>query len=442
MILFILRGVFVVLAASVAMLYILGSQEGLAWGTSEVLLMVMFTLGVSTVAITVDVKTPDKKLSAISGVFLGLGAGLLAAYALSFVVDLIGVVLLPNVEVDRASLAKMTEDQIQELTGNQKRTFAYLNLLQGLKVFIGLVTCYTGISLVLQTKDDFRFVIPYVEFAKQIRGSRPVILDTSIIIDGRILEIINTKILQGSIIVPRFVLNELQLISDSSDKLKRSRGRRGLDILQKLQASTVVDIHIEEADSEGANVDQKLVSLAQEIRGRVMTNDFNLKKVAELRGVEIINLNDLTGAMRPVALPGEAMRVRMQKAGEGQGQGVGYLEDGTMVVVEGARDFIDKEIEFTVTSNFQTQAGRMIFGQYEGARASSGAHKENHKPEPTIPPAPEQEQAKPASPIAEEPAAPTPSPESPAAENKESRPQRNDDGPRKSNRPSGRNPRR
>lgn len=376
MILFILRGVFVVLAASVAMLYILGSQEGLEWGTDRVLLMLLCTLGVSIVAITVDMKTPQKKLSAVSGVFLGLGAGLLAAYALSFVVDLIGVVLLPELSTLPEGSENLTKDETEKLLSErQQRTLAYKNLLEGVKVFIGLVTCYTGISLVLQTKDDFRFVIPYVEFAKQIRGNRPVILDTSIIIDGRILEIIDTKIMQGAIVVPRFVLNELQLIADSSDKLKRSRGRRGLDILQKLQSSTVVDIHIEERDTEGANVDQKLVSLAQEMKGRVMTNDFNLKKVAELRGVEIINLNDLTGALRPVALPGETMRVRVQKAGEGAGQGVGYLEDGTMVVVEGGREFIDKEVDFTVTSNFQTQAGRMIFGQYEGHNRSNHSGK-------------------------------------------------------------------
>lgn len=366
MILFILRGVFVVLAATVAMLYILGAQQGLGASATNVLIMLMATLGVAAIVIATDIYTPRKKLSAISGVFLGLVAGLLAAYAISFVVDLIGIIILP----DEVPKANATPEELQKLTLTQQRSIAISQILQGIKVFIGLVTCYIGISLVLQTKDDFRFVIPYVEFAKQIRGNRPTLLDTSIIIDGRILDIVATHIMQGAVIVPRFVLHELQLIADSADKLKRSRGRRGLDILQKLQGSKAVEVLMEDAEAEGANVDQKLVSLALTMKARLMTNDFNLKKVAELRGVEIINLNDLAAALRPVVLPGERMTVRIQKQGEGPGQGVGYLDDGTMVVVENARQRVGDVIEFSVTSNYQTSAGRMIFGSMEGEGAA------------------------------------------------------------------------
>ena len=366
MIIVILRGVFVVLATAVAMLYILGVQLNLGADVGNVILMLVCTLGVSAVVIAADVYTPRKKLSAVSGVFLGLIAGLLAAYALSFVVDLFGVVVWPD-------LHTIAEKEISKLTAGEKRLLAISQLLQGVKVFIGLITCYVGITLVLQTKDDFRFVIPYVEFAKQIRGNRPTILDTSIIIDGRILDIVSTNILQGTVMVPRFVLNELQTISDSGDKLKRARGRRGLDILQKLQQSKIVDVTIEEADYEGGNVDQKLVAMALAVKGRLMTNDFNLKKVAELRGVEIINLNDLTGALRPVVLPGEHMKVRIQKPGEGPTQGVGYLEDGTMVVVENAKHHVGEEVVFNVTSNYQTSAGRMIFGVMDGAATRSEA---------------------------------------------------------------------
>ncbi len=376
MILFILRGVFVVLAASVAMLYILGAQQGLGASVTNVLIMLMATLGVSAIVIATDVYTPRKKLSAISGVFLGLVAGLLAAYAVSFVVDLIGIIILP----DQVPKANATPEELQKLTLTQQRSIAISQILQGIKVFIGLVTCYIGISLVLQTKDDFRFVIPYVEFAKQIRGNRPTLLDTSIIIDGRILDIVATHILQGAVVVPRFVLHELQLVADSADKLKRSRGRRGLDILQKLQGSKAVEVLMEDAEAEGANVDQKLVSLALTMKARLMTNDFNLKKVAELRGVEIINLNDLAAALRPVVLPGERMTVRIQKQGEGPGQGVGYLDDGTMVVVENARQRVGDVIEFSVTSNYQTSAGRMIFGSMEGEGAATGGGR------PALPP--------------------------------------------------------
>ncbi len=367
MIIIILRGVFVVLVTAVAMLYILGAQAGLQASVTKVVLMLVLTLGVSAFVIATDVLTPRKKLSAMSGVFLGLVSGLLTAYALSFVVDLIGVVALPDVSTPTKDL---TPDELKSLTEAQQHVLAMRQLLEGVKVFIGLITCYIGISLVLQTKDDFRFVIPYVEFAKQVRGNRPTLLDTSVIIDGRILEVVATNILQGAVIVPRFVLNELQTIADSGDKLKRAKGRRGLDILQKLQNTKAIDVTIDESDPEGTGVDQKLVLVAQEMKARLMTTDFNLKKVAELRGVEVINLNDLTNALRPVVLPGERMRVRIQKPGEGPTQGVGYLEDGTMVVVENARNRVGDEIEISVTSHYQTSAGRMIFGQAENLSRS------------------------------------------------------------------------
>jgi uncharacterized protein YacL len=343
MILSILRGVFILLAAAVTVLYVLPFQADQEIEFERVLLMIVITLGVAGTIIAADVLSPRKKLSAISGVFLGLIAGLLAAYALGFVVDLIGVLVG------------------EQLPGKTRDSF--LNLLQGVKVLIGLVTCYLSISLVLQTKDDFRFVIPYVEFAKQIRGNRPMLLDTSAIIDGRILDIGQTQILQGLLVVPRFVLNELQTVADSADKLKRARGRRGLDIVAKLQANPTLDISIEDAESEGATVDQKLISLAQDLHARIITTDFNLTKVAELRGVDVININTLAEAMRPVVLPGELLSVRVVKPGESPGQGVGYLEDGTMVVVENARPHIGHEIALTVTSSLQTAAGRMIFGR-------------------------------------------------------------------------------
>ncbi|MCC7146772.1 MAG: PIN domain nuclease [Phycisphaeraceae bacterium] len=348
----ILRGMFLILATAVATLYVLIFQEQGNAPLLYVMLMVGGTLGVTIVVISLDIVTKRKKLSALSGVFLGLLAGLVAAYALGLVVDLIGLVASPQKPEQRE---------------------AFVSLLEGVKVFIGLVTCYLGISLVLQTKDDFRFVIPYVEFAKQIRGTRPTLLDTSVIVDGRIVEIIQTGIIQGSLIVPKFVLHELQAIADSADKLRRARGRRGLEVVQKLQGNNKVEVLIEDNDAEGTGVDQKLVSLAQQMQARVMTNDFNLGKIADVRGVEVINLNDLARSMRPVALPGEGLRVRIVKPGEGPGQGVGYLEDGTMVVIEDARGMVGQEIEVVVTSSIQTSAGRMIFGRRgNGADHSAG----------------------------------------------------------------------
>ena len=350
MILHILRGAFILLATAVTSLYLLSNQWGANVDYPQFVLLLGITVGIAAVIITVDAVTTDKKLSAVSGVFLGLIAGLLAAYAMSFVVDLIAVLTAPE---------------------NDPARTAFLNLLRGVKVIIGLITCYIGISLVLQTKDDFRFVIPYVEFAKEMRGSRPILLDTSIIVDGRILDIIHTQVIQGTLLVPRFVLNELQTIADSSDKLKRARGRRGLDMLQKIQDNEIVEVVIDDTEVEGTGVDQKLISLALLNRGRVMTNDYNLNKVATLRGVDVINLNDLAKALRPVVLPGEHLNVKLVKEGEGPTQGVGYLDDGTMVVVEYGKSHMGQDVDLIVTSTLQTSAGRMIFGKFANEEHNS-----------------------------------------------------------------------
>lgn len=346
MVLYILRGGFILLATAVALLYVLPLQSDDELNYTEVLVAVGITLAISLAIILIDVMFRRKKLAVISGVFLGLVAGLVVGYALGLLVDLVGV-LVPKP-------ADMT-------------TEGYEVLLRGVKVIIGLITSYWGITLVLQTRGDFRFVLPYVEFARQVRGNRPVLLDSSVIIDGRIVDVIETGILQGTLVVPKFVLEELQLVADSTDKLRRARGRRGLDVLQKLQENPKIDILIHEADAEGGTVDQKLVSLAQEMQARVMTNDFNLNKICTLRGVDVINLNDVAKSLRPVALPGESMTVKIVKPGESLSQGVGYLDDGTMVVVENARRMLGQEIDVTVTSTLQTSAGRMIFGRYAGS---------------------------------------------------------------------------
>ncbi len=291
---------------------------------------------------------PRKSLAAISGVFFGLIVGMVVAYGLSLVIDLMIGANVPD-----------------ELTEAQKP------ILSALKLGIGVICCYVAVSFVMQTKDDIRFVIPYVEFAKETKGSRPLVLDTSVIIDGRIADIATTRILESALIVPRFVLHELQTVADSSDKLKRGRGRRGLDMLNKLQANEDLDIRIldtiPERSAKDAGVDEMLVDLALLLNGRVVTNDYNLNKIAQLRGVSVININDLANALKPVVLPGESLEVKVIKPGEESGQGVGYLDDGTMVVAEGARDRVGEVVNLTVTSVLQTSAGRMIFGRLDGA---------------------------------------------------------------------------
>jgi uncharacterized protein YacL len=250
------------------------------------------------------------------------------------------------------------------------------DLVQPLRLVITLICCYVSVSTLLQTKDEFRFIIPYVEFSKQVKGGRPMVLDTSVIIDGRIADICDTRVIDTKLIVPRFVLQELQHIADSADKLKRNRGRRGLDMLKRMQSNPKIELQVHEANiselREVQKVDERLVVFAKALGARVVTNDFNLNKIAQLQGVEVINLNEVANALKSVALPGEILNVRLVKPGDQIGQGVAYLDDGTMVVVEQGRSAIGQEVAITVTSVLQTNAGRMIFGRIEGKTPSAG----------------------------------------------------------------------
>jgi uncharacterized protein YacL len=213
-----------------------------------------------------------------------------------------------------------------------------------------------------------------------IGGERPSkrdykILDTSVIIDGRVADICETGFLDGVLVIPQFVLRELQLVADSADSLKRNRGRRGLDVLQRIQKIANINVQILETDYPNVReVDMKLIELAKALEGKIVTNDFNLNKVAQLQGVGVLNINELANAMKPVVLPGEIMRVFILKEGKEYNQGIAYLDDGTMVVVDNARKLIGKTIETSVTSVLQTTAGKMIFGKYEERGASRVSH--------------------------------------------------------------------
>jgi len=200
---------------------------------------------------------------------------------------------------------------------------------------------------------------------RQPRKTRKI-LDTSVIIDGRIAEVCETGFLEGTLVVPQFVLRELQLIADSSDTLKRNRGRRGLDILQRMQKMVPVQVQVVEDDFPQLRaVDLKLIELAKLYEAKIVTNDFNLNKLAQVQGVHVLNVNELANALKPAVLPGETMRVFILKEGKEYNQGVAYLDDGTMVVVDNARKMISKTIDIAVTSVLQTTAGRMIFGKYD-----------------------------------------------------------------------------
>jgi uncharacterized protein YacL len=214
----------------------------------------------------------------------------------------------------------------------------------------------------LQTKDDFRFVIPYVEFSKEVKGGRPMVLDSSALIDGRVADVVETNIIDAEIVVPQFILQEVQDIADSHDKVRRSRGRRGLDVLKKLQQDPKIEVRILETDGvKGKSVDQRLIEICRQHSGRLVTNDLNLNKLAGVQGVNVINLNDVSNALKPRFIPGEHVRIKIIKEGESPGQGVGYLDDGTMVVVEQGSREMGREIDTVVTSVLQNSAGRMIF---------------------------------------------------------------------------------
>ena len=230
---------------------------------------------------------------------------------------------------------------------------------------------YLGIKVLTKKREDFANIIYAFrknlvkdKSSKKQTNIKPKILDTSVIIDGRISDICNTGFVEGPLVIPEFVLSELQRIADSSDGLKRTRGRRGLDILNKIQKELDIEVIIHEKDFEDIpEVDTKLLKLAQHINGKVVTNDYNLNKVAEVHGVEVLNINELANAIKPVVIPGEDMTVQVIKIGKEASQGVAYLDDGTMIVVEGGSDYIGKTIGVLVTSVLQTAAGRMIFAK-------------------------------------------------------------------------------
>ena len=283
-----------------------------------------------------------------------------------------------------------------------------LQLGQWLPIVAAIIFAYVGIAIAVLRKDDFTRLIVSAFTAgrgnrraareeredeereeptrlrdrfgvrRNTQRSDRILVDTSAIIDGRIADISQTGFVMGTLVVPRFVLEELQHIADSADSMRRNRGRRGLDILQRLQKDAPVPIEISDADAEGIQeVDAKLVKLARQWRSSIITNDFNLNRVAELQGVKVLNINELAHAVKPILLPGEEMTIKIMQDGKELGQGVGYLDDGTMIVVEGGKQHIGSTLDVTVTRVLQTVAGRMIFAhpkqQSTGAGSNGGS---------------------------------------------------------------------
>ena len=346
MALWILRACFLIVAMGIGASLASSQVDGLSTPT-RIGVFLFFLLG-SVSVITADIYIRVKRIDLVSSLYFGLLVGLFLTY-------IVGLALTPLFE------------NIAALPDTETGFFMNPKIFQSVIMsFIGVAICYVCISFLWQTKDDFRFVIPYIEFSKDVKGLKPFVLDTSVVIDGRIADIVETGVIDSQLVMPRFVLAELQGIADSSDKMRRARGRRGLDVLNRLRNNGRVDFKVydrELPEMEGQPVDMKLLLLARHLNGKVVTGDFNLNKIAKLQNVPVINLNEIANSLKPVFLPGETVTIKIVKHGEGQGQGVGYLDDGTMIVVEDGRNHIGKKVEITVTSMLQTSAGRMVFGK-------------------------------------------------------------------------------
>jgi len=337
----VIRSVFMILLVSVTLLTVNSVR-----GTGEFTYSTMVGLIISMVAVgllvlAVDALTPNKRLAGVVGIYLGVCLGLIGAVAFGALIDVI---------------ARAWE--IQQSLG------VYLPLT---KSVVGLVFCYLSISVVLTTKDDFRLVIPYVEFSRTRRGVRPWLVDTSVLIDGRLPALTATGFVDAPIVVPQFVVDELQKLADSGDRTKRGRGRRGLELLARLRESPYADISLQDFRVSGMGVDRMLVEAARSEGLRILTLDANLEAVARIQGVKALNLNDLATTLRPALGPGDTASVQVTKRGEGERQGVGYLPDGTMIVIEDAQSRVGTTVQVVVSNAVQTAAGRLLFARIEGA---------------------------------------------------------------------------
>lgn len=231
---------------------------------------------------------------------------------------------------------------------------------------------YIGMVLAMRSnKEDFSLIIPYVRFVRQDEAENILILDTSVIIDGRIADLLEANFLEGMVVVPRFVLRELQQVADSTDPVKRDRGRRGLDVLSRLQRNRKIEVKIHEGDiSTETDVDGKLLRLARSLKGKMITNDYNLSRIAEVQSVDYLNLNELIKVLKPVILPGDMLNLRIVREGKDKDQGVGYLNDGTMVVVNNGNELIGQQVDVEVVNLLQTGAGVIVFAERPRSKAA------------------------------------------------------------------------
>jgi uncharacterized protein YacL len=336
--LIVLRSVFILIASGIGVYILTVNSATGSDGIGEQYTLWTFygVLLTATALVIFDMLLPKKRVGWISSIYFGILIGL-------FLTLISGYALTP--------LFAIYNDQQWQ---------------SNVMLVVGMSLCYVCTSFLFQTKDDFRFIIPYVEFRRSIKGVRSLVLDTSTLVDGRIAELIDTHIIDNPIIIPKFVVEELQMVANSSDRTRRTRGRRGLDILAKLQTSKNVEASIDSTELhefKGQTDDLKVITLAKYYEGKIITSNYNLIKIATIHAIECVNLNEIATVMRPIYLPGEHVNITVSKLGELPSQGIGYLEDGTMVVIENGAKYLQQRIVITVTSTLQTNAGRMVFAQ-------------------------------------------------------------------------------
>lgn len=326
---------FMAVFLTVALLFVLRPTEQretvrLYWWATFGLAVVM-----AGAALAADLLTPRKKIATLVSMFVGLVLATLATVVLGAIIDVV---------------VQAWEIRLPEFVALAK-------------ILLGIGLAYLAIVTVLQTEDDFRLVIPYVEFSRQIRGPQPWLLDSSALIDGRAVALAETGLFQSRLIVAQFVLDELQRLSDSADRLKRNRGRAGLDAVRRLQRSSAIEVSVDAAPPHAAEVDQALIELAQRLPATIVTTDSGLERTAAIHSVRVLNIHELAQSMRPNVMPGERVEVRLVRPGEQEGQAVGYLDDGTMVVAEDGADRIGERADLVIRSTLQTSAGRLVFAR-------------------------------------------------------------------------------
>lgn len=334
------RLIFVALLVVVITVTVASSRNVQDFGPTTLLGLIIAAVGVGMVVLLLDLLTPNKRLASVAGVYLGICLGLVAAVAFGALIDTV------------ARAWEILDGPAQ----------LYLSLT---KIILGIVFCYLSVSIVLTTKDDFRLIIPYVAFNKQPSGIAPILLDSSTLIDGRIEALAEGHVLDAPLVVPKFVLEELQKLCDSNDRHKRARGKRGLDLVAHMQENSKIDIRIEDIGLEGRGVDRMLVELAMKEHMRIATGDNGLQRVANISGIVTINVHEIAAALQPPMFLGESVGVDITRVGEQEGQGIGHLPDGTMVVIDGGAEKMGSHASATVSNILQTAGGRIIFAKID-----------------------------------------------------------------------------